>query len=129
HVSCFDYPRLGSRSQLPPLRPFSLMHDAALTGDPCIRLPANGISSPEECDLLDKLRTGGLFLGLAGLLLSAAGIWWLVLTSPIKYCYRTVTSLACFHDIRGCKEYEELETGTITGPCKWEDDPFNSPHR
>ncbi len=70
------------------------------------------------------LRAAALWVGLAGLLLSAGGIWFSVLSSPTNYCYHTADGMSCFHDIQTCEGEAKLDGEPVTAACQWEDDPF-----
>lgn len=71
-----------------------------------------------------RFRVAALATGVAGLLLSDVAIWSSVLLSPMKYCYRTAGSLACFHDLATCEAEGKLDGEPLTSACRWEDDPF-----
>ena len=49
------------------------------------------------------LQAAVLSVGLAGLMLSAAGMWLTILSSPINYYYHIADSTSCFHDLRTCE--------------------------
>lgn len=84
---------------------------------------SNYATKVREGTLGSKLRIAALFVGVAGLLFSAGGIWVAVLSSPLSYCYHTAHSFSCFHDLETCEAETKLD-GPITSTCKWEDAPL-----